>query len=68
MGKNEQAVSSLHRWWLEQEEPDPIAVDYRGESLYYGDETFCTEDGLVRDEDVYEYMERKYGKTVTLED
>ena len=36
---------------------------------YVGGQVFPrTEDGLVRDEDIYEFMERKYGKVETLED
>ena len=66
--ENEQALSSLHDWWLEPEEPSPLGVDFRGDLLYYREVVFRTEEGLVRDEDVYEFMERKYGKTIELED
>ena len=65
---NTASLSRLHAEWLEPDEPMVIAVDFKGEELYWGDEAFKTEDGLVRDEDVYEFMERKYGKVVTLDE
>lgn len=65
---DKQAIETLRASWLEPDEPSVVAVDYRGNDLYFGDEAFRTEDGLVRDEDIYEFMERKYGKVVRLED
>lgn len=65
--QNETAVSMLHTEWLEPDEPNGVAVDFKGDELYWGDEAFRTEDGLVRDEDVYEFMERKYGKVMIVD-
>lgn len=66
--QNMASLSRLHTAWLEPDEPTVIAVDFKGEELYWGDEAFKTEEGLVRDEDIYEFMERKYGKVVTLDE
>ena len=65
--QNTASLSRLHAEWLEPDEPMVIAVDFKGEELYWGDEAFKTEDGLVRDEDVYEFMEQKYGKAMIVD-
>ena len=48
-------------------EPEVICKDYKSDDLYFGDECFKTDDGYVLAEDVYEYMEQRFGKVVTIE-
>ena len=48
-------------------EPEVICKDYKQDDLYFGDECFATGDGYVLAEDVYEYMEQRFGKVVTIE-
>ena len=48
-------------------EPEVICKDYKNDDLYFGDECFRTDDGYVLAEDVYEYMEQRFGKVVTIE-
>ena len=51
----------------EPTEPEVIFKDYKSDDLYFGDECFATEDGYVLVEDVYEYMEQRFGKAVEIE-
>ena len=48
-------------------EPEVICKDYKSDDLYFGDECFVTGDGYVLAEDVYEYMEQRFGKAVEIE-
>lgn len=67
MTKNFEYLSSLQAKWSEPEEPSIVGKDYKGDDLYFGDECFKTDEGFVLAEDVYEYMEQRFGKVVEVE-
>lgn len=60
------SFDSLGARQLPQDEPTPIAFDWRGNPLYQGDLVYSIDDQFIHEDDLLEYCQSKIGKPVPL--
>lgn len=51
---------------LSQDEPDPVAFDWKGDPLFAGEMVYSVDDQYVHEDDLLRYTQEKLGKPVPL--
>lgn len=57
---------SLGARQLPQDEPTPIAFDWKGDPLYRGEMVYSIDDHYVHEDDLLRYAQEKLGKPLPL--
>lgn len=60
------SFDSLGARQLSQDEPTPIAFDWKGDPLYTGEMVYSIDDQYVHEDDLLRYTQEKLGKPVPL--
>lgn len=54
----------LHNHYLEQDEPQIFAYDWKGDEIYYGDKYYEYDGDYILEDDLEEYAKKVFGTSL----